>query len=132
MSFLIAKERIVKKEPEGNTKISETDKFSINTEFTSKRKQFKINPLQKKETKEEIDQTTNRVLQERQYLLDAAIVRVMKQKKTIAHNDLVNQVFDDLKLPISISEMKKRIESLIERDYMMRDKENLQMYHYLA
>jgi len=56
----------------------------------------------------------------------------MKQKKTIAHNDLVNQVFDDLKLPISISEMKKRIESLIERDYMMRDKENLQMYHYLA
>jgi len=50
MSFLIAKERIVKKEPEGNTKISETDKFSINTEFTSKRKQFKINPLQKKET----------------------------------------------------------------------------------
>jgi len=132
MSFLIAKERIIKKEPETSTKISETDKFSINTEFTSKRKQFKINPLQKKETKEEIDQTTNRVLQERQYLLDAAIVRVMKQKKTIAHNDLVNQVFDDLKLPISISEMKKRIESLIERDYMMRDKENLQMYHYLA
>lgn len=64
MSFLIAKERIVKKEPEvkddgeriikigiqNSNKISETDKFSINTEFTSKRKQIKINPLQKKET----------------------------------------------------------------------------------
>jgi len=132
MSFLVAKERIVKKEPEASNKISETDKFSINKEFTSKRKQFKINPLQKKETKEEIDQTTNRVLQERQYLLDASIVRIMKQKKTISHNDLVNEVFNDLKLPISIPEIKKRIESLIERDYMMRDKENLQMYHYLA
>jgi len=133
MSFLISKEKIVRKEPElANNKINETDKFSINNEFTSKRKQFKINPLQKKETKEEIDQTTNRVLQERQYLLDAAIVRIMKQKKTIVHNDLVNEVFNDLKLPISIPEIKKRIESLIERDYMMRDKENLQMYHYVA
>ena len=30
------------------------------------------------------------------------------------------------------SDLKRRIESLIERDYMKRDDNNSQMYHYVA
>ena len=30
------------------------------------------------------------------------------------------------------SDLKKRIESLIDRDYMERDKENQNQYHYVA
>lgn len=50
LGFILAKEKLVKKEPEISTKILDTDVFSVNNEFNSKRKQFKINALQKKET----------------------------------------------------------------------------------
>ena len=33
---------------------------------------------------------------------------------------------------IQPSDLKRRIESLIERDYMKRDDNNSQMYHYVA
>jgi len=49
MSFLVAKEKILIKHPEGS-KISDDDKFTINDAFNSKQKRIKINPLQKKET----------------------------------------------------------------------------------
>jgi len=131
MTMVKDKEKVLNKTPDNN-KIVNTDVFTINEAFTSKAKRIKINALQKKETIDDLEQTTNRVLQERQYLLDAALVRIMKSKKTLSHNDLVNEVFNDLKLPISIPEIKKRIESLIERDYMTRDKDNMQVYNYVA
>ena len=36
------------------------------------------------------------------------------------------------RFPAKPSDLKKRIESLIERDYLERDAENAQKYHYLA
>jgi cullin-4 len=131
LSMVVGKDKLLNKTPD-TPKFGDLDVVSVNETFNSKLKKIKINSLQKKETTEDLEQTTNRVLQERQYLLDAAIVRIMKGKKSIIHNDLVNEVFNDLKLPISIPEIKKRIESLIERDYMTRDKENHNVYHYVA
>jgi len=87
------------------------------------------------------------VVTDRQYLIDAAIVRILKNKKSIIHNDLLNDVFNEMKLPITVTcaftcilsiyffkvvEVKKRIESLINRDYISRDKDNIQVYHYVA
>jgi len=59
------------------------------------------------------------------------LLRIMKSKKTVIHNDLVTEVFNDLKLPISISDIKKKIESLIERDHLSRDKDNMQFYLFI-
>jgi len=77
-------------------------------------------------------QTTERVLAERQYLLDASIVKIIKGKKTMHHNDLTKEIFVDLKLPIAAAEIKKRIESLIDRDYLIRNKEDRMIYDYVA
>ena len=76
--------------------------FSINENYQSKVKVIKIITVQKKETVEEIQETQNKVLQERQHLLDACIVRLLKGKKSITHNDLVTEVFNDLKLPCTV------------------------------
>lgn len=35
-------------------------------------------------------------------------------------------------LPFQPADLKKRIESLIDRDYMERDKENSNQYNYVA
>ena len=52
--------------------------------------------------KKEIEETERKVLQERHNLLDASIVRIMKLSKNISHSELVDRVFNDLKLPISV------------------------------
>ena len=41
-------------------------------------------------------------------------------------------VFPSTLLLLQPSDLKKRIESLIERDYMKRDDDNPQMYQYIA
>jgi hypothetical protein len=40
--------------------------------------------------------------------------------------------FEQLKFPIKPADLKKRIESLIDREYLERDKSNPQVYNYLA
>ena len=37
-----------------------------------------------------------------------------------------------LKFPIKPADLKKRIESLIDREYLERDQSNSQIYNYLA
>lgn len=41
-------------------------------------------------------------------------------------------LFVQLKFPIKPADLKKRIESLIDREYLERDKNNPQIYNYLA
>ena len=56
--------------------------------------------------------------------IDAAIVRVMKTRKTLSHKLLVAELLQQLKFPIKQSDLKKRIESLIDREYLERDEGN--------
>ena len=53
--------------------------------------------------------------------IDAAIVRVMKTRKSLSHKLLVQELLVQLKFPIQASDLKKRIESLIDREYLERD-----------
>ena len=64
--------------------------------------------------------------------MDAAIVRIMKSKKTLTHSELMAALFEHLKFPISPPDLKKRIEHLIDRDFIERDPENATKYRYLA
>ena len=56
----------------------------------------------------------------------------MKMRKTLSHNLLVSEVYNQLKFPVKPADLKKRIESLIDRDYMERDKKNPSQYNYIA
>ena len=56
--------------------------------------------------------------------IDAAIVRVMKTRKSLSHKLLVAELLQQLRFPIKASDLKKRIESLIDREYLERDRDN--------
>ncbi|RWW45987.1 hypothetical protein BHE74_00048126, partial [Ensete ventricosum] len=75
---------------------------------------LQVNAIQMKETVEENTSTTERVFQDRQYQV-CSICRL-----------------PTLKFPIKPVDLKKRIESLIDREYLERDKNNPQIYNYLA
>ena len=61
--------------------------------------------------------------------IDAAIVRVMKTRKSLSHKLLVQELLIQLKFPIRAQDLKKRIESLIDREYLERDEQNPQVGH---
>jgi cullin-4 len=112
--------------------VEDEDSFTFNVDFVAPLFRIKVNAIQLKETVEENTSTTERVFQDRQYQIDAAIVRIMKTRKVLSHTLLITELFQQLKFPIKPADLKKRIESLIDREYLERDKTNPQIYNYLA
>jgi cullin-4 len=88
--------------------------------------------VQLRETKEEVQETTEKVLAERHFIVDAAIVRFMKSRKEAKHNELVSEVIGMLRFQAQPPDIKKRIEHLIEREYLERDGTDNSLYRYLA
>eukprot|EP00271_Cylindrocystis_brebissonii_P008559 TRINITY_DN22947_c0_g1_i1.p1 TRINITY_DN22947_c0_g1~~TRINITY_DN22947_c0_g1_i1.p1 ORF type:complete len:827 (-),score=185.08 TRINITY_DN22947_c0_g1_i1:668-3148(-) len=125
------KVRVLNKNPKGRD-VDDDDTFEVNEDFSAPLFRIKVNAIQMKETVEENTSTTEKVFQDRQYQIDAAIVRIMKTRKMLSHTLLITELFQQLKFPIKPADLKKRIESLIDREYLERDKNNPQIYSYLA
>eukprot|EP00854_Cymbomonas_tetramitiformis_P000968 gene968-1486_t len=158
-SLACAKVRVLTKEPKGRN-VEDSDTFIFNDDFTEKLFRIKVNQIQMKESLEENQATTESVFQvynpqpevyppqpevyppqpevytpqpeDRQYQIDAAIVRIMKTRKTLSHTLLISEMYNQLKFPVKPPDLKKRIESLIDREYLQRDRGNPQIYEYLA
>lgn len=128
---LCVQTRVLRKEPK-TKEVEEEDQFHWREDFTAALYRVRINQIQSKETVEENKRTNDQVLQDRQYQIDAALVRVMKSRKQLAHKLLVQEVMQQLKFNIKASDLKKRIESLIEREYLARADGQQDVYNYLA
>ncbi|KHN02982.1 Cullin-1 [Glycine soja] len=128
-SLSCAKYKILNKEPNTKT-ISSTDYFEFNYKFTDKMRRIKI-PLppvdEKKKVIEDVDK-------DRRYAIDASIVRIMKSRKVLGYQQLVVECVEQLgrMFKPDVKAIKKRIEDLISRDYLERDKDNANMFKYLA
>ncbi|ESQ30781.1 hypothetical protein EUTSA_v10012200mg [Eutrema salsugineum] len=124
-----AKYKILIKVPSTNT-VSKTDVFEFNSKFTVKMRRIKIPPPHVDERKRVVED----VHKDRCYAIDAAIVRIMKGRKVLGHQQLVSECIEQLSRMFKpdIKAIKKRIENLITRDYLERDKENANMFRYLA
>ncbi|KAJ3032202.1 UNVERIFIED_CONTAM: Cullin-4 [Siphonaria sp. JEL0065] len=112
--------------------MSPTDTFEFKDSFENPLYWIKINSIQLKETVEENKDTTEKVFTDRQYQVDAAIVRIMKTRKKLTHTLLIAELFEQLKFPIKAQDLKKRIESLIDREYLERESSDSSTYVHLA
>lgn len=67
---------------------------------------------------EESKQTSEKVFEDRNLTLDAQIVRIMKSKKQLKLQDLINEVIDAVKKLFhpEVKAIKAQVESLIERE----------------
>ncbi|KAJ8647020.1 hypothetical protein MRB53_000043 [Persea americana] len=108
---------VLRKEPMSKD-IAEDDSFFFNDKFTSKFFKVKIGTVAaQKESEPEKQETRQRVEEDRKPQIEAAIVRIMKSRRVLDHNNIVTEVTKQLQLrflpnPVVI---KKRIESLIEQ-----------------
>ena len=71
---------------------------------------------------------------ERRHAVEATIVRVMKARNQLTHAQLTAEVTEMLlpRFKPDPKGIKRRIEDLIERDYIERDEEQPELYNYLA
>lgn len=125
---------VLRKEPMSKD-ISEEDDFFFNDKFSSKFYKVKIGTVvAQKESEPEKQETRQRVEEDRKPQIEAAIVRIMKARRVLDHNNIVAEVTKQLQsrfLPNPVV-IKKRIESLIEREFLERDREDRKLYRYLA
>ncbi|MCJ1309673.1 Cullin-3 [Agyrium rufum] len=131
------KTRILLKEPMSR-EIASTDRFSFNEGFTSQFVKIKIGVVSsanKIEDTEQRRQSEKKISDDRGHLIEACVVRIMKQRKELTHTVLVSEVLSQLmgRFQPDVTMIKKKIESLIEREYLERmDDIDRAKYRYLA
>ncbi|KAI6119499.1 Cullin [Pisolithus croceorrhizus] len=132
-SLACAKYKILKKHPPG-WDVQPSDSFSFNDDFTCAMQKIKVSTVSAKvETMEERKETRERIDEERHYQIEACIVRVMKDRKHMTHNDLVIEVTRQLasRFQPNPQGIKKCMENLIDREYLERC-EDRKSYNYLS
>lgn len=126
-SLSCGKYRVVTKSPSSN-KINTTDKFSANGNFKCNMRKIRI-PMASLDS----SLNTKRVEEDRTIAIEAAIVRIMKARKTLQHQQLLSEVLAQLAFfNPNPRVVKKRIEALIDREYLERSADNPHVYNYLA
>lgn len=124
-------------EETANKGIKRTDIFAFNNSFTSQMRKIRI-PMASLDDIHSAPNNDDAKLQNdmdksRSLAIDAAIVRVMKIRKQLGHQQLISEVLSQLSFfRPEMKVIKKCIEALIERDYLERDPAAPAMYKYLA
>lgn len=100
-SLACGKARVLHKAPKGK-EVDGSELFTFADDFKHKLYRIKINQVQMKETPEEQESTTERVFTDRICQVDAAIVRIMKMRKSLLHTQLIQELFEQLKFPVKV------------------------------
>ncbi|KDD71500.1 hypothetical protein H632_c4910p0, partial [Helicosporidium sp. ATCC 50920] len=130
-SLSCGRDRILLKHPP-DRELCDSDAFAFHRAFHSRAFRVRVNALQLRETAKEVQRTNDAVSQDRAHQVDAAVVRIMKTRRSLEHKTLVAELGSQLCFPVRGADLKKRIESLIDREYLARDESNPNIYTYLA
>ncbi|KAF9555850.1 Cullin-4B [Agrocybe pediades] len=132
-SLACGKKKVLKKIPAGKD-VDDTDVFKYNAEFTDPHRVVHINSIQAKVSPEESKKTNDSIEEDRKYTLDAAIVRIMKARKEMSYEQLKTATIEAVKSHFApqVDTIKKRIDYLVEQEYLERSETDRSKYLYVA
>ena len=102
--------------------------------FCSKKVKVPIAMPVKAEQRHDRAHTDRQVEEDRKNVIQAAIVRIMKMRKRLSHNSLIQEAIDQVRSRFqpTIASIKKEIDTLIEKDFLRRADDQRNMYEYVA
>eukprot|EP00455_Lapot_gusevi_P004524 TRINITY_DN11869_c0_g1_i8.p1 TRINITY_DN11869_c0_g1~~TRINITY_DN11869_c0_g1_i8.p1 ORF type:complete len:140 (-),score=26.80 TRINITY_DN11869_c0_g1_i8:84-473(-) len=106
----------------------------VNPQFSSPKRRIKLPLVAGQFSDSERNSSQAAVGEDRRHAIEACIVRVMKSRKVLEHQQLVLEVSQIL-MPIFRPDprlIKNRIEDMIAREYIERDESATNVYRYLA
>jgi len=112
----------------------ETDQYDLNPNFKSKKIRVNLNQPIKAEVKAESSEVLKTVDEDRKYVIQATIVRIMKARKTMKNQPLIQEVISQIsqRFAPKIPDIKKAIDTLLEKEYIERVEGTRDTFAYVA
>jgi len=112
----------------------ETDQYDLNPNFKSKKIRVNLNQPIKAEVKAESSEVLKTVDEDRKYVIQATIVRIMKARKTMKNQPLIQEVISQIsqRFTPKIPDIKKAIDTLLEKEYIERVEGTRDTFAYVA
>lgn len=128
------KKKKKKKDVIEERELTETDKFFLKDSINSSVLRVAFAVESRKKTTKKENEINKYVRKKREFMLDAAMVRVMKARNVIKWAQFQTEVLKLVQKEWSPSpkEMKKRLGSLMERDFIKRSEEDENLLQYIA
>ncbi|KAL1716976.1 Cullin [Schizophyllum commune] len=103
-------------------------------DFKSKKIRVNLNQPIKAEVKQESNEVLKAVDEDRKYVIQATIVRIMKARKTMKNQALIQEVISQIsqRFAPKIPDIKKAIETLLEKEYIERVDGQKDTFAYVA
>lgn len=115
------KAKVVIPSPE-NGKPENGTSYKLNHGFKNKKLKVNLNITIKSENKQESDDTHKNIEEDRKMLIQSAIVRIMKSRKKLRHQLLLQETIAQIsqRFKPSVQDIKKCIDILLEKEYLER------------
>ncbi|KAH8103781.1 Cullin-domain-containing protein [Phellopilus nigrolimitatus] len=110
------------------------DPYDLNPTYKSKKIKVNLNQAIKAEVKAESTEVLKNVDEDRKYAIQATIVRIMKARKTMKNTPLIQEVVSQIssRFTPKIPDIKKAIDTLLEKEYMERVDGTRDTFAYVA
>jgi len=131
LSLAHPKVKVLRKDP-NNKSIEDSHRFGLNPKYKNHRMRITVPLMSKPQEEDPGAEKRRQILRLRQHQMDAALVRIMKARKTQTHTELLGEVTRQLnnRFTPTPAAIKKRIACLIDQDYLVRDEHDRTRYHY--
>jgi len=125
-------QRYIKKLINKNLLKNEDDIYSVNFEVNKdgKNKEIALIDYDEEENSKEDEDNEEKTIEERRFVIDAYIMKVLKQKKVMKREDLINTVKEKMPFEEKDENVNKRIEQLINNRFISKDDNDNNLLKY--